>query len=416
MAKSVIITHTCPKCSHVITPKGKALTVALTCPKCGTYFYAFDKSHEQFLNKYGPAIPIGSRGKIKGAMYEVMGFVVKRERKYRYIWHEYFLFNPHHGIAFLSEYDGNWNFLRPYAKHPFLHSLLDKPEIAEGKFSLYAKYRAEVLFASGEFFTDVIESTESSTHQEHICPPYILNFEESDKQLAAYLGEYIAPAAVAAAFGMPIQKLPPKNSFGYTEPHSFSVNESMLLTVTFVSLALAFLLQLVMNDLAQNKKVFEGHFRQEDLKGQKMFTTPSFELQGDVKNMEVRIRAPIDNDWFFAEYALINEKTDEEIVFTKEIEYYHGVDGGESWSEGDKQSEAFLSRIPAGRYHINIYPEFSLSNHEFHLAVYRDVPFYSNFWILFVTLCLFPAGFYGYKYYKETKRWEDSDYSPYNQS
>jgi len=415
MGNSEALTHSCPKCRHVITPKGKALTVSLSCTSCGTYFYVFDKSYEEFLNKYGPAIPLGSRGKIKGVLYEVMGFTVKRERKYRYIWHEYFLFNPHHGIAFLSEHDGNWNFLRPYAKHPFLHTLVDKPEIAEGKFSLYAKYRAEVLYATGEFFTDIIKSTESSTHHEHINPPYILNFEEGDKQLGAYLGEYVTPKEVASAFDLPIQKLPPKKSFGYTEPHSFSVNESVLLNITIVTLALAFLLQLVLNETAQNKKVLEAHFRQENLKGQKMFTTPSFEITGEVKNMEVKIRAPIDNDWFFAEYALINEKNNEEYVFTKEIEYYHGVEGGESWTEGNNESEAFLSSIPAGRYHINIYPEFSTKSHEFHITVYRDVPFYSNFWILFFTLCLFPAGFYGYKYYLETKRWADSDYSPYHE-
>ncbi len=35
---------------------------------------------------------------------------------------------------------------------------------------------------------------------------------------------------------------------------------------------------------------------------------------------------------------------------------YHGTEGGENWVEGDPKESAVLSAVPAGRYHLNLYP------------------------------------------------------------
>lgn len=408
-----IIQRSCPKCKHLNVPKGKALTVALTCEKCNLYFCVYTNAQDQFKESHAPILPIGSIGKFEGVPYRVMGFSVKRERKYRYVWHEYFLFNPNAGIAFLSVNDGHWNFLKPYSKHPWSFGSILEPTIDEGKFKLYAKYKADMLYASGEFFTDIIDATESSTHYEHINPPYILNFEENDHHLSAYLGEYISPANVASAFNLDVQKLPKKKGMGYTQPHAFSFDESLMLRITGITFVLAFLVHLMLSSNSLNEKAFEGHFNESDLKGGKMFTSSSFELKGGTKNVLFNVYAPLSNDWFFAEYSLINEQNNDEYAFTNEIEYYQGYEGGESWREGSTSGEAFLSSIPEGKYHINIYPEFSTSNHEFDITVFRDVPFVSNFILFLLSLILFPVGFYIYKHQIERKRWEDSDYSPY---
>jgi Domain of unknown function (DUF4178) len=407
-----IFQYHCTECGHVNTAKGKALTLAMTCKKCGLYFYTHSQLNFKFVNEYSPIIPIGARGTISGASYEVMAFTVKREKKYKYHWHEYALFNPYQGVAFLTQSDGNWNFLKPYAKHPWSFGKTEVPAIDNRKFSLYAKYRAEVLFASGEYFADVIDVTESSQHYEHINPPYILNFEESNKRLGAYLGEYISPDRVASGFNLPKSALPKKVGLGYTEPLLFSFKESTLINVTVASLVLATLIFVFFNMTALDKKVLYADFDSKDLGTQKMFTTNSFDLEGGLKNVEIRITAPLSNDWFFAEYSLINENTDEEIIFTKELEYYHGSEGGENWTEGSNESTAFLSSIPGGKYHINIYPEFSPTNHLFTIQVFRDVPFYSNYVIALIVLCVFPVAFFIYKTSKEDKRWSESDYGP----
>jgi Domain of unknown function (DUF4178) len=402
--------YTCAECSEVNTARGKALTLAMTCKKCGTYFYTNAKLNFKFLKKQDPLLALGSKGKIKGESYEVMSFTVKRENKYKYTWLEYGLFSPQHGVAFLSQNDGNWNFLKPYAKHPWMFGPPSTPQIDKGTFELYSKYRAEVLYASGEYFADIIDITEKSQHFEHINPPYILNFEQSNSRLGAYLGEYISPEQVASSFGLKRNQLPKKVGLGYTEPILFPFKQKTLVTVTLVSILLSTLVMLFFNNTALNKKVLHESYDQKTLGTQKMFVSKSFDLEGGTKNLEVRISAPLSNDWFFAEYSLINETTDEELIFTKELEFYHGTEGGYGWTEGSNESNAYLSSIPEGKYHINIYPEFSTTNHDFTIQVIRDVPHYSNYFILLIVLCIFPIALFYYKQHKEEKRWSESDY------
>lgn len=408
-----IAQHVCPKCKHVNVPKGRALTIALSCEKCRLYFCVHTNANDQFRVSFEPYLVIGSVGKINDVPYRVMGFSVKQERKWKYKWHEYFLFNPEVGIAFLSTNDGHWNFLKPYAKHPWsFGNAITEPSIEEGTFKLYAKYKAEVLYASGEFFTDIID-TESSMLYDHIDPPYVLSFEDNEHHLSAYLGEYISSKDVAAAFNLDIAKLPKKKGFGYTQPLTTKFNEDILLRVSGLAILFLICLHMIFSTNSSNQKVIEESFDQSELQANKMFKTKSFELQGGTKNLQVNLYAPVSNDWFFGEFSLINELTNEELVFTKEVEYYSGYDGGESWSEGSSEGEAFLSSIPDGKYHINIYPEFSPTNHSFRVTVLRDVPFSSNFWVLLFCLLLFPIGYFIYKHQMERVRWRDSDFSPY---
>ncbi|MEJ0032475.1 MAG: DUF4178 domain-containing protein [Bacteroidota bacterium] len=114
------ISYECPKCKTANVPKGKALTVRAHVSKLRNLFCPHSSITDKFKEPKEPAIPIGSRGVIDGKTYEVLGYLLKKDKRYKYRWSEYFLFNPNHGIAFLSEYGGNWNFLTPYANHDWL--------------------------------------------------------------------------------------------------------------------------------------------------------------------------------------------------------------------------------------------------------------------------------------------------------
>ena len=53
----------------------------------------------------------GSRGSIRGVLYEVIGFQRRtiQVEEISYSWHEYVLFNPIKGFRYLTEYAGHWN-------------------------------------------------------------------------------------------------------------------------------------------------------------------------------------------------------------------------------------------------------------------------------------------------------------------
>ncbi len=408
-------TIACPKCSTINAVRGKAMTLALTCSKCNTYFRigAWNKDITKFANVEEPALPIGTKGKIDNTVYEVMGFVVKQETKYKYFWREYLLFNPYTGYAFLSEYDGHWNFIWPIEGDPKSGSIDSDFHNNGNLFQLFQKYNSEVTYARGEFFFDVVDLTASTLNYEYISSPRMMAIEHSDDSMLWCEGEYITPKEVAEAFKVPLNTLPSKSGVGYTQPLITGFSEQKMIHFSLLILFMTILLQFFFSMSAGEKVVYQGNFDQLQMKDQKIATTPSFNLEGGTKSLEIQIYAPVTNDWFFAEFSLINDQDGTEYNFTKDIEYYKGYEDGESWAEGGQQGEAFISSIPEGRYHINIYPEFSLINHEFNIIVKRDVPTMSNFFFVLVALALFPIGYYIRKRIFERRRWSESDYSPY---
>src|SRR5262249_62170888 len=93
---------------------GHAVNVA--CPSCGSILDARDAGVailQQFAKavRFDPLIPLGPRGTIAGASYEVVGFQVRGidvdGTEYR--WREYLLFNPYQPFRYLTEFDGHWN-------------------------------------------------------------------------------------------------------------------------------------------------------------------------------------------------------------------------------------------------------------------------------------------------------------------
>ena len=81
---------------------------------------------------------------------------------------------------------------------------------------------------------------------------------------------------------------------------------------------------------------------------QTIFSQP-FDIKGN-SNVRITAGAPVDNSWADLDVDLINDQSQEVESVNIPIEYYSGVDDGESWSEGDKSTDATLSALPAGKY------------------------------------------------------------------
>ncbi|HTJ50862.1 MAG TPA: DUF4178 domain-containing protein [Cyclobacteriaceae bacterium] len=392
------------------------MTLAMTCPNCHIYYRRgnWNKDITKFENTYPQALPLGAKGKIDGTVYEVMGFLVKKEKRYKYTWREYMLFNPYLGYAFLSEYDGHWNFIWPIEDNPKEHRVDNSFVYEHETYQLFQKYNAEVIYANGEFFFDVVDLTDSTLTEEYIAPPFLLGREVNEDSLLWFKGEYITEKELSEAFDIPAKNFPQKRGLGYTEPVSTSFSDQSLIIVGILLCLFVILSQLFLSSFDKNTVVYQDTFSADKLTSQKVFITPSFTLEGSSKNLDIETYAPLSNDWFYAEFTLINEDDGTEYNFTKEIEYYSGYEGGESWSEGSMFGEALLSKIPGGHYHINIYPEFSTLNHEFSIKVTRDLPTYTNMWVVILCIIIYPAVYLVHKRYREQARWSESDYSPYD--
>jgi hypothetical protein len=79
---------------------------------------------------------------------------------------------------------------------------------------------------------------------------------------------------------------------------------------------------------------------------QTMFSQP-FEVKAN-RNLRITAAAPVTNSFADLDVDLVNEQSQEVESVSVPIEYYQGVDGGESWTEGGQSQDATLSSLPAG--------------------------------------------------------------------
>ena len=117
-------TLVCPNCKAVNEPRGRAMTLAMTCRSCRLYFRkgTWHQGTVEFFHSEYQAIPLGTKGRFENYVYEVIGFTVKEESRYKYRWREYLLYNPFRGYTFLSEYNGHWNLIWPIESDPRAHT------------------------------------------------------------------------------------------------------------------------------------------------------------------------------------------------------------------------------------------------------------------------------------------------------
>src|ERR1700751_3596492 len=100
--KPVVKALNCPGCGAALAVRSFNNAVTIVCESCHAILDAKDPNL-QILQQFRvvtaeaqPLIPLGTRGKIRGTDYEVIGF----ERRTIYVdgipysWHEYVLFNP----------------------------------------------------------------------------------------------------------------------------------------------------------------------------------------------------------------------------------------------------------------------------------------------------------------------------------
>ncbi|MFX5714390.1 hypothetical protein ABTE40_21855, partial [Acinetobacter baumannii] len=60
------------------------------------------------------------------------------------------------------------------------------------------------------------------------------------------------------------------------------------------------------------------------------------------------------NSWLYVSGELVNNDTGVSYSFDRSVEYYHGYDDGEYWTEGSNHESVLVPAVPAGRYYINL--------------------------------------------------------------
>lgn len=379
----------CPSCGAALEIRSFSHALNIVCPNCLCVLDAKDPNLQVLQQarereKIPPLIPLGSRGKLSGIEYEVIGFQVRwvSEDGGEFTWQEYLLFNPFHGFRYLTEYNGHWNNVRTLAALP--EPVFGSRVRAGGKiFKQFSTCVAATSYVVGEFPWQV-RVGETAQATDYVAPPFVLSSETTNDEVVWSMGEYMTGAEVWKAFALPAM---PPPTYGVFENQPSPPGVGGLWKFAFEFLAIAFFIAMLMGVIAADKQIYSSSY---DLTTPSAMTAP-FEVRGNPNNLQIRIHNR-DTAMVYVHFALINQANERpQAEFGREVE---------------RDNTATVPNVPPGRYYLRMDTDRAAAH--FDLQVRRGVPSYTFFGIAVVLLLLPPILATWKRMNFERQRWMES--------
>ncbi|MGD1097215.1 MAG: DUF4178 domain-containing protein [Bryobacteraceae bacterium] len=410
----------CPNCGGPVEIRGFGHALTVVCPQCLSVLDASTpllKKLQQIeeAERCSLDVPLGTRGKLGGITWEVIGFQRRGVRgQYSYAWNEYLLFNPYQGFRYLTEYQGHWNFVAPLEAMPVRKAIGSRPAVVfTGRtFRHFSGAEAETGFVLGEFPWRV-KVGESVVCDDFVDPPTVLSSETTQDEVTWSQGEYITGTEIWKAFGLP-GAAPPARGIFENQPSPYAGKTLGMwvlfgwMIVILIGLAIFFATFSRQSVVYRNRYHFAA-----GQQGEPSFVTPVFDLEGRPAALELGIDTDLSNDWAYFNFGLINQDTGSAFDFGKEVSYYSGADSDGPWTEGDRTEKVVIPSVPPGHYYLWVEPEMEdRGGHavDYDLVLRHDVPTYGWFWIAALLLLIPPVVHTMRVRSFEARRWMDSDY------
>jgi hypothetical protein len=434
----------CPKCDAQLPCQDPADSRYFGCHRCSTFFHFNPTSTASVAKRLdgfrkpiepGPSLPLGAVAVLGGHRCRLTGYQVRSEKQDRTVeWREYQLrpaeplgaAEPTDFPLQLAEYQGHWLLIRratcfPEVRNNQLFKQTNWYDVTTDRhYQLWHRYQPVIRDAVGEFDWNILEDEELHI-REFTAPPYLLTSEHRSSQRPVwYLAEYLEAQQIQAAFGLAPATLPERIGIGAAQPAPVP-GWPQLRQLAVATLGLLGLLQALVLVRHQPMALPQADFvvaAAGPAATNQLLTSKSFTLP-QTTALNVTLAAPsLTNHWVEVTASLVDEQTGRGYEFTRSLEYYQGVEDGESWSEGNNSTDAVLSGIPAGRYHVNLYPTLDpgAGSTELRLDIETDTPLWSNFFVVLGVLVLVPVVSIWRRRSFEQARWENSDFSPYSGS
>lgn len=413
----------CPNCGAAVVLRAAGFTMSATCGSCGSLIDTATPDlglirRAKEKQRITPQIPIGRRGVLFGVNYEVIGFQHVKDNYSG--WFEFLLFNPWHGFVWLVTYNGHWTFVR---------RLYERPAVSEGVFTgsaAHAKFNGESyrIFAASQVTTDYVVgefywkvAVGMAAHvTDFVNPPKILSREAYPKlaEETWSQGEYIEPEVIEKAFGLE-QPLREPDGVYLNQPNRFAEKGRQLKWLVPVLVVALLVVQIISSSRAAHQQVFNATFQYQAGVTNPIAVTEPFEIKDQNQALELGLHSPVDNKWLDLDIDLVNADTHQVVASLEQgIEYYHGIDEGEYWSEGKQTEQVLVPAVAPGKYYLTIdaSADPALPQSPFTVTVVRDVVVWSNFWIALALLLIYPVYCWLRAYAFERARWLESDYTP----
>jgi len=385
------------------------------CGACGALLDAQDphyriiETYEAATRAVTPTIPLGTRGRLKGETWEVIGSLAWRTtiEGETYTWFEHLLHNPAGGFRWLGQYGGHWTLAKPVAGRPSTGTALEAEYLGE-RYRHFQTATAELAHVVGELPWRA-RVGDRAVVEDFVNPPLVLCRETAEDEITWSIGEYLDGATVWTAFALP--GAPPERvGVGAAQPSPFAPHSRTMLLLLAAFLALALLIHVGFLMFAQQRLVLDAAWAY-DRRAPATASVESapFELTGRSSNLVVEISTTLSQGWAYFTLTLFDERTGTTRTLGREVSYYHGRDSDGAWTEGAPWDRAWLPSVPAGRYVLVIEPE-APGPVNYRVRLTRDVPRPLWLWLALGLLVLPPLVFWWRQWRFEQRRWEESDH------
>ncbi|HET7231847.1 MAG TPA: DUF4178 domain-containing protein [Longimicrobium sp.] len=415
--KAAARTLACPNCGGSVTVHLADRAVNVVCQHCKAVldartpgFTVLQAYHARVTHT--PTIPLGTAGTLNGEAWEVIGFQVRSitVEGREYPWNEYLLHSPRRGFQYLTEYQGHWTLGATVRGVPRrTRGARPTAELDGRGFRHFQRANATTTFVLGEFPWEV-RAGDLALVNDYVAPPFMLSSEETPGETTWTLSEYMTGAAVWKAFGL---QGTPRVPVGVYASQPAPVRTPARATWAAALAMLGLLLVLAVTRYAQGgRTVAADRFEYQPwvAEAQQGRVIGPLVLGGRTSNVEVGVRAVLDNSWGYFDFALA-DSAGHTTQFGGEVSRYEGVEDGERWTEGSPSRTVKVPSVPPGRYWLRVEPQGD-KPFSYEVTVRRDVPSGWMYLVAALLLMLPPALTLVRGGMFEAARWAESDYAP----
>jgi hypothetical protein len=401
----------CPSCGAPVNLRAEGLSMSAVCGSCAGILDA-STPHLQEIGRVSQttlrmklALPIGSRGFLKGETWEVIGFMRRKDKWCS--WEEYLLFNPWLGFRFLVSFRGHWSLVQILPGH-YTNSVWNGQS-----FKLFAREEVTTTDVLGEFYWRV-KNGERATVSDHIAPPRVLSCEVMPglNEVTWSGGEYIDHLEVQKAFLRDGSKLQAPSGPYLNQPNPHLTKWREVRGTSLIMLIGYCILQFFFMGWGVEKNIGQVHSAYSATQAGQMITTQTFKVTGHRAPLHISAASVLAQDTYLGLKGKLIEnatKRSHEVAFP--LTNYSSALGGHV-------QKVTLTGIPAGEYYLALTPDASpaLPAAKITFTMEHGGLFWSNFWLGLAGIILWPVWVLLRSGSFEKSRWMESDFNPYTLS
>ncbi|NKX43238.1 DUF4178 domain-containing protein [Roseicyclus persicicus] len=351
----------CTQCGAGLSVLGGGRVMTQVCGYCGSVLDAQD--NYRILDSIGkrdhPDSPvhIGMTLPVQGVDFVVIGTLGKVERwqgrSWRWVEHQ--LFSPTHGYAWLTWEGESFTFTRKIRDYgigngvtPAGVEVSETPPVRVYRGERYKYYEtstAEIDFMEGEF-NWLPRIGETTTTVVLLGPKAMLGFRAGESEAEVELTTLLPREETARALGATLPPgRPPRHPLTPYRP----LREEAFMRLAFAASAVVALVMALVLALSGAQV-----FNQSGIPITQLPARYAVPITNTAQLAQLRVRADLDNAW--AVFGAEVRGPDGAVIFAGEgvAERYSGVDGGESWSEGNSTAALTFRPRAAGMHEVTV--------------------------------------------------------------